>query len=73
MPEDEKEEPTAEQEEDEEMQEELLDTQGTPGVSSSSRGENLTETQENVVVKQRVMMKSPIRPATPLSLPDDPD
>ena len=70
-PEDEKEDPTAENEEDEEMQEEPLDTKETTGVSSSSRGEKRTETQENVSVKKRAMMKSPKRPATPVSPPDD--
>ena len=71
-PEDDKEEPTAEHEEDEEMQGKPLDTKETPGVSSSGRGEKRTETQENMSVKKRVMMKSPKRPATPVSPPDDP-
>ena len=52
--------------------EEPVDTKETPGVSSSSRGEKRTETQENMSVKKRVMMKSPKRPATPISPPDDP-
>ena len=43
-----------------------------PGVSSSSRGEKRTETQENVFVKKRLMMKSPQRPATPVTPSDDP-
>ena len=70
--EDEKEEPTAEPEEDEEMQGEPSDTKETPVVSSSGRGEKRTETQENTSVKKRVMVKSPKRPATPVSPPDDP-
>ena len=45
MPEDEKEEPTAVQEEDEEMQEEPMDTTGTPAESTSGRGEKRTETR----------------------------
>ena len=71
-PEDDKEEPTAEHEEVEEMQGEPLDTKETPGVSSSGRGEKRTETQENMSVKKRVIMKPPKRPATPVSPPDDP-
>ena len=71
-PEDEKEENTAEHEEDEKMQEKPVDTKEIPGASSSGRGERRTETQENVSVKKRVMMKLPNRPATPVSLPDDP-
>ena len=63
--------PTAEHEEDEEMQGEPVETKETPGVSSSGRGEKRTETQENVSVKKRVMMmKSPKRRATPVSPPD---
>ena len=53
------------------MQEEPLDTKETPGVSSSGRGEKHTETQENMSVKKRVMMKSPKRPATLVSHLDD--
>ena len=49
-----------------------MDIEETPGVSSSGRGEKRTETQENVSVKKRVMMKSPKRPATPVSPPDEP-
>ena len=71
-PEGEKEEPTAEHEEDEEVQGEPVDTKATPGVSSSGRGEKHTETQENVSVKKRVMMKSPKRSATLVSPHDDP-
>ena len=71
VPEDEKQEPTAEPEEDEEMQGEPLDTKEKPGVSSSSGDEKRTETQE-MSVKKRVMMKSPKRPATPVSPPDGP-
>ena len=54
------------------MQVEPVDTREAPGPSSSTRGEKRTETQENVPVKKRLMMKSPKRPATPVSLPDDP-
>ena len=64
--EDAKEEPTGEQEEDGEMQGEPVDTREAPGPSSSSRGEKRTETHK------RMMTKSPKRPATPVSLPDDP-
>ena len=70
--EDAKEEATGEQEEDDEMQGEPVDTKETPGTSSSGKGEKRTETQENVPVKKRLMMKSPKRPATPVSPPDDP-
>ena len=48
-----------------------MDTKETPGVSSSGISEQRTETQENVSVKKRVMMKSPKRPATPVSPPHD--
>ena len=41
-------------------------------VLSSGRSEKRTETQENVSVKKRVMMKSPKRPATHVSPPDEP-
>ena len=54
------------------MQEEPVDTKEAPGTSSSGKGEKRTETQENVPVKKRLMMKSPKRPATPISIPDDP-
>ena len=70
--EDAKEEPTGEQEEDNEMQGEPVDTKEATGTSSSGRGEQRTETQENVPVKKRLMMKSPRRPVTPVSPPDDP-
>ena len=70
--EDEKKEPTGEQEKDDEMQGEPLNMREAPGPSSSSRGEKRTETQETVPVKKRLMMKSPKRPATPASLRDDP-
>ena len=63
---------TAEPEEDEEMQVKPSDTKETPRVSSSSRGEKGTETQENVFVKKRLLMKSPTRPATPVTPSDDP-
>ena len=71
-PEDEKEEPAAEHEEAEEVQGEPVDTDGTPRASSAGRGEKRTETQVNVSVKKRAMMKSPKRPATLVSLLDDP-
>ena len=61
-----KEEATAEPEEDAEMLEEPLDTKTTPKVSTPSRGKNRTETQENLLVKKRVTMKSPKRPTTPI-------
>ena len=47
-PEDKKEEPAAEHEEDEEVQGEPVDTEETPRVSSSGRGEKRTETRECV-------------------------
>ena len=43
----------------------------TPEVSSLSRGAKRTETQENVFLKKRVMMKSPKRPATLVTPSDD--
>ena len=70
--EDAKEEPTGEQEDDDEMQEEPVDAKEAPGTSSAGRGDKRTETQENVPVKKRLMMKSPKRLATPVSPPDDP-
>ena len=66
------EEPTGEQEDDDEMQEEPVDAKEAPGTSRSGRGDKRTETQENVPVKKRMMMKSPKRLATPVSPPDDP-
>ena len=54
------------------MQGESVDTKEAPRTSSSGRGEKRTETQENVPVKKRLMMKSPKRPTTPVSPPDDP-
>ena len=54
------------------MQREPVGTREAPGPSSSSRGEKRTETQANVPVKKRLMMESPKRPATPVSLHDDP-
>ena len=53
VPEDEKEEPTAEPEKDEEMQGVPSATKETPGVSSSGTGERRTETQDNMSVKKR--------------------
>ena len=41
-------------------------------MSSSSRGEKRTETQENVFVKRRLMAKSPKRPITLVPPPEDP-
>ena len=60
------------QEDDDEMQEEPVDAKEAPGTSSAGRGDKRTETQENVPVKKRLMMKSPKRLATPVSPPDDP-
>ena len=54
------------------MHGEPLDTKITAGVPSSSRGEKRTELQQNVLVKKSVMLKSPERPATPMTPPDDP-
>ena len=51
---------------------EPVDTKEAPGTSSSGTSEKRTETQENVPVKKRLMIKSPEWPATPVSPPDDP-
>ena len=48
--------------EDHEMEGETLPEPDTAVMSSSSRGEKRTETQENVFVKRRLMAKSPKRP-----------
>ena len=68
--------PDKPEDDDHDMQEEMLlepDTRTTTtGTSSSSRGEKRTETQENVFVKERLTMKSPTRPVTPVPPPEDP-
>ena len=56
--EDEKEEPTQNPAEDDEMQGEPPDTTMTLGASSSSRGEKRTETQEGTSVKKRLTTKT---------------
>ena len=43
-----------EQEEDDEMQKEPVNTKEAPGTSSSGRGERRTETQQNVPVKKTI-------------------
>ena len=58
--------------EDHEMEEETLPEPDTAVMSSSSRGEKRTETQENVFVKRRLMAKSPKRPITLVPPPEDP-
>ena len=58
--------------EDHEMEEEKLPEPDTAATSSSSRGEKRTETQENVLVKRRLMAKSPKRPITLVPPPEDP-
>ena len=58
--------------EDHEMEEETLPEPDTAATSSSSLGEKRTETQENVFVKRRLMVKSPKRPITLVPPPEDP-
>ena len=58
--------------EDHEMEGETLPEPDTAVMSSSSRGEKRTETQENVFVKRRLMAKSPKRPITLVPHPEDP-
>ena len=58
--------------EDHEMEGETLPEPDTAAMSSSSRGEKRTETQENVFVKRRLMAKSPKRPITLVPPPEDP-
>ena len=70
--EDEKEEPTAGPEDDEEMQREPSDTKETPEeCRAQAEARSAHKIQENMSVKTRVMMKSPKRPDTPVSLSDD--
>ena len=54
------------------MEGETLPEPDTTVMSSSSRGEKRTETQENVFVKRRLMAKSPKRPVTLVPPPEDP-
>ena len=58
--------------EDHEMEVETLPEPDTAAMSSSSRGEKRTETQENVFVKRRLMAKLPKRPITLVPPPEDP-
>ena len=58
--------------EDHVMEGETLPEPDTAVMSSSSRGEKRTETQENVFVKRRLMAKSPKRPITLVTPPEDP-
>ena len=58
--------------EDHEMEGEALPEPDTAAMSSKSRGEKRTETQENVFVKRRLMAKSPKRPITLVPPPEDP-
>ena len=58
--------------EDHEMDGEILPEPDTTAMSSSSRGEKRTETQENVFVKRRLMAKSPKRLITLVPPPEDP-
>ena len=53
------------------MEEETLPEPDTTAMSSSSRGEKRTETQENVFVKRRLMAKSPTGPITLVPPPED--
>ena len=58
--------------EDHEMEGETLPEPDTAVMSSSSRGEKRTETEENVFVKRRLMAKSPKPPVTLVPPPEDP-
>ena len=58
--------------EDHEMEGETLPEPDTAAMSSSSRGEKRTETQENVFVKRQLMAKSPKRLITLVPPPEDP-
>ena len=53
------------------MEGETLPEPDTAVMSSSSRGEKRTETQENVFVKRLLMAKSPKRPITLVPPPED--
>ena len=59
--------------EDHEMEGETLPEPDTAAMSSSSRGEKRTETQENVFVTRRLMAKSPKRLTTLVPPPEDPE
>ena len=63
--------PTKPDDEDHEMEGETLPEPDTAAMSSSSRREQRTETQENVFVK-RLLMASPKRPITLVPPPEDP-
>ena len=52
------------------MEGETLPEPDTAVMSSPSRGEKRTETQENVLVKRQLMAKSPKRSITFVQLPD---
>ena len=58
--------------EDHDLEGETLPEPDTAMMSSSSRGEKRTETQENVFVKRRLTAKSPKRPITLIPPPEDP-
>ena len=58
--------------EDHDMEGETLPEPDTEATSSSSRGEESTEIQENVFVKKRLMAKSTKRPITLVPPPEDP-
>ena len=64
--------PDKSDDEDHEMEGETLPEPDTAVMSSSSRGEKRTETQENVFVKRSLRTKSPKRPITLVPLPEDP-
>ena len=64
--------PNKPDDEDHEMEGETLPEQDTAVMSSSSRGEKRTETQENVFVKRRLMAKSPKRLITLVPPLEDP-
>ena len=64
--------PDTPDDEDHDMEGEMNPEPDTTATSSSSKGEKRTETQENVVVKRRLMTKSPKRPITLVPPPEDP-
>ena len=57
---------------DHERKGETLPEPDTGAMSSSNRGEECTEAQENVFVKRRLMAKSPKRPITLVPPSEDP-
>ena len=58
--------PDKPEDDDHDMRGEMLLEPDTNTTTSSGRGKHRPETQENVFTKKRVIMKSPIRPLTPV-------